>query len=57
VRKAWEEAESQEWRRNCSALLIRETDVYPIVKKPWYVTADGTGYRFDPSKTEIRWTA
>jgi hypothetical protein len=37
-----EEAESQERRRDCSGLLIREIVVYPTVKTPWYFTADGT---------------
>ena len=55
VRKAWDEAESMEWRRQLLELVIEQVVVHPAVKKPWYVAADGTRFRFDPSQVDINW--
>jgi hypothetical protein len=55
VRKAWDEAESMEWRRQLLELVIEQVVVHPAIKKPWYVAADGTRFRFDPSQVDINW--
>jgi site-specific DNA recombinase len=54
IRKAWDEADSDDWRRTLLGLLIKPVVVNPGNTKP-YVRVNGRLMRFDQRLIEIDW--
>lgn len=52
VREAWDNSESDAWRRGLLSLVIKRIDVRPGVSKPRYKQ-----WRFDPSLIDVHWIA
>lgn len=57
IEDAWNNSESDEWRRQILRLLIKKIDVLPGITKPFYETRDGRRMRFDPSLIDVSWIA
>lgn len=57
VRQAWDESNSDDWKRALMSLLIKRIDVKVGKTKPFYQMPDGSVARFDPSLIEIEWIA
>lgn len=54
-REAWEQSDSEEWRRSLLAAFIKRIDVMAGRTLPWYEMSNGKRCRFDPSLIQISW--
>jgi hypothetical protein len=51
IRDAWDQSESEEWRRQILGLVIERIIVHPGISKPYYMGK----WRFDPKLIEVIW--